>query len=141
MLTRRMEAALVYLKNNPEAICIASGGQGPGEAISEAECMRRFLVAGGIEESRIYLEDRSTSTYENLHFSAAIIAAHDLPREVAIATDIYHQCRAQGLAYSERLLGFAVVSRTTYSLLPFYWLREIAAIWASWGSMWAETAW
>lgn len=44
MLRQRIEAARVYLMENPDSIAVVTGGQGNGEDISEAECMRRYLT-------------------------------------------------------------------------------------------------
>ena len=45
-LRQRISAARVYLEENPDTVCIASGGQGEDEPMSEAECIRDHLVAG-----------------------------------------------------------------------------------------------
>lgn len=76
---------------------VLSGGQGPGEAITEAECMRRALVRRGVDESRLYPEERSTSTQENLRYSRAILEelGVDPARRVAIVTSDFHLCRAR----------------------------------------------
>ena len=71
-LARRLDAALAYLEENPKAYVVVSGGQGAGEDISEAEAMRRYLAARGIEESRILMEDKSMSTLENFLFSCLL---------------------------------------------------------------------
>ena len=47
MLRQRIEAATEYLEKNPDSKAVLSGGQGPDEKISEAECMRRDWCAGG----------------------------------------------------------------------------------------------
>jgi len=86
------------------------------------------LISAGIAEARILLEDRSTSTYENITWSAEIIREHGLFTKVAIATDIFHQFRSQSYARNEGFLPSAIVSRTYRSVLPFYWLREIVAV-------------
>ena len=127
-LRERMDAALVYLRDNPDAACVLSGGQGSGERISEAECMRRYLVANGVSESRLYLEDRSKSTYENIVFSRIIIDKNGLNPTLAIATDGYHQYRAQWFAKHAGMVPGAVTSHTHFSLLPFYWGREAVAV-------------
>jgi hypothetical protein len=49
MLRQRIEAATEYLEKNPDSKAVLSGGQGPDEKISEAECMRRELVRRGGE--------------------------------------------------------------------------------------------
>ncbi len=79
------------------SLTLLSGGQGPGEAITEAECMRRALVRRGVDESRLYPEERSTSTQENLRYSRAILEelGVDLTQRVAIVTSDYHLCRAR----------------------------------------------
>ena len=128
MLYRRMETALGFLRDNPNAVAVLSGGQGPGEWISEAEAMRRHLTANGISEDRLFLEDRSTSTYENIVFSKTIIETNELSRNITVVTDGFHQFRAQHFAKSFGLTPGAIASNTPISRLLYYWLREIAAI-------------
>ena len=128
MLYRRMDAALKTLRDKPEAVAILSGGQGPGEWITEAEAMRRYLTANGVAEERLFTEGRSTSTYENIMFSKMIIEDYGLSKNIAIATDGFHQFRAQSFAKSAGLTPVAVSSGTPVFTLPYYWLREIAAI-------------
>ena len=73
MLQKRIDAAYGYLAAHPDAACVASGGLDDSETVTEAQCIRSTLVSMGIDEGRIYLEDRSRSTEENLSFSAAIM--------------------------------------------------------------------
>ena len=72
MLTERLDAAYDYLNTHEEVVGILSGGQGKGENISEAECMYRYLTEKGIAKERLYKEERSTSTRENLLYSTGI---------------------------------------------------------------------
>ena len=74
-LRTRIDAAAAYLEEHPDVPVVLSGGQGPGEAITEAECMRRALVRRGVDESRLYPEERSTSTQENLRSGGSAGAA------------------------------------------------------------------
>jgi len=85
-------------------------------------------VANGICQSRLFVEGRSTNTYENITFSQAIIAENGLSQSVVIATDGFHMFRAHTHARQAGLEPSAVPSRTPLRLLPFYWAREIAAI-------------
>ena len=96
-LRTRIDAAAAYLEEHPDVPVVLSGGQGPGEAITEAECMRRALVRRGADESRLYPEERSTSTQENLRYSRAILEelGVDPARRVAIVTSDFHLCRAR----------------------------------------------
>lgn len=96
-LRTRIDAAAAYLEEHPDVPAVLSGGQGPGEAITEAECMRRALVRRGVDESRLYPEERSTSTQENLRYSRAILEelGVDPAQRVAIVTSDFHLCRAR----------------------------------------------
>ena len=128
MLQNRIDAAYGYLTAHPKAVCIASGGQNDRETISEAACIRNTLVQMGIDPARIYTEARSTSTEENLTFSARIIEEEGLPTQVAIASDNFHQLRAAIWAERAGLTPYAAGCASPWFLAPGYWAREAAAL-------------
>lgn len=131
-LRERLDAALEYLEENPEAKCVVSGGQGEDEGISEAECMFRYLTEKGIAAERIYKEDKSTSTEENMKFSLEVIEENTLNENVVIITNEFHLYRA-GITASECGLSFGTKPAKTDSwLLPTYYVRELYAILAEW---------
>ncbi len=109
-LRYRLDAALAYANENPHVILILSGGQGADEPMSEAEAMRRFLTDNGIKESRLILEDASTSTYENLLFSKKLLPA-DVNSITIISSD-FHLARAQRIAWSLDLKSDVVAAKT-----------------------------
>ena len=121
MLDDRIDAAYRYLAEHPESRCVASGGQNDNEPISEASCIRNTLVARGIHPDRIYLEDRSRSTEENLTFSAELIRKEGLPARVAIASDNFHQLRAAVWARRGGLDPWSIGCVTWWPLSPGYW--------------------
>ena len=98
MLVSRMDTAVRYLREHPDVCCVVSGGRGEHEQISEAECMYRYMTAQGIAPERIIREDRSTSTRENLLFSAAILRERDAGDRIAVVTNEFHVCRARLIA-------------------------------------------
>ncbi|MCQ2464971.1 MAG: YdcF family protein [Oscillospiraceae bacterium] len=124
MLGRRLEAAYEYLNEFPEACIVVSGGQGEGEDISEAQCMKEYLVRKGISEDRIVMEDRSTDTGENIRFSKELLDSVNAGNEIVIITDSFHQFRASLIASKLGLKTDAVSAATPYYLLPTYWVRE-----------------
>lgn len=131
-LRERLDAALEYLEANPDAYCVVSGGQGPGENISEAECMYRYLVNKGIDEKRIFKEEESTSTRENLEFSLQVIKENQLPGEVAVATSEYHQYRVSLVAKELGIENAAVCGKTAPWLFPTFYVRELYGILYEW---------
>jgi uncharacterized SAM-binding protein YcdF (DUF218 family) len=132
-LRERINGAYAYLAAHPDAICIVSGGQGNNEDISEAACMFRELTAMGIEGERIWLEDKSTSTRENLRFSLALIESRTgaRPESIGLVSSEYHLFRAGLFAADEGVEALGIPAKTTWvSLRLNYFLREIAGVWA-----------
>ena len=124
MLSRRLSAAYGYLKDNEDVKVVVSGGKGEDESISEAQCMKDWLVGKGISSERIYMEDRSVSTEENLRFSKRIIEENGLPERITIVTDAFHQLRADILAEKQGIESCNISADTAWYLLPTYWVRE-----------------
>ncbi len=133
MLRDRLDTALVYLREHPQAMCIVTGGKGSDEPCTEASVMALYLQQQGIAADRILLEERATSTRENMEFSMQIIRDNSLPTDLVVATQEFHQYRAACLA---RRAGAGDISALTcaspFHLLFCYWVRECAAI----GRMW-----
>lgn len=130
MLRRRLDVAAAYLKENPRALCVVSGGQGEDEVCPEAQVMAAYLSAQGVDENRILEEGASRSTRENLRFSREMLQAAlgEQPEEVLIATDAFHQLRASIYAELSGMRAYALPSGTPWGLLPSYWVREWAGI-------------
>ncbi len=128
MLTRRLNTAYDYLTENPEALCIVTGGQGVGEDIPEGQAMKTYLVEKGIDEERIYTEEKSVNTYENIVFAKEIIEEEKLISDIVIITDGFHQYRASIIAQNQGLESYSVSCRTRPELIPTYWVREWMAL-------------
>lgn len=125
MLRRRLDAAYDYLSENPEVLCVVSGGQGKDEPAAEADVMKEYLIKRGISESRIITESRSENTYENIKFSFEILEEMGLSdKNISVVTDAFHQCRASLIAKRQGRRVFAVSASTELAFLPTYWVRE-----------------
>ncbi len=126
-LKTRIDAAYDYLESHPNTVAVLSGGQGQGEWISEAECMRRSLTARGIDGSRLIIEDKSTSTNENLKYTLEIIG--DRYKSIAVVTNDFHVFRAKMLLRA-RYDGevYAISAPLSDLLLLHYAVREFAGI-------------
>ncbi len=133
-LRARLDTALELLEENEEAVCIVSGGQGDDEDATEASVMYAYLVAHGADPERLYREDRSRSTRENLMNAAQIAVSLGLdPRAPALVTSEFHLCRAKYIAGTLGLEAVGVASRTEPWILKFnYALREVFAFVKAW---------
>ena len=126
------QRAAEYLNAHPDIPAVLSGGQGNGENITEAECMRRQLTAMGIGESRLLLEERSTSTAENFAFSKELLRQAGIDPEtavVAVVTNDFHCFRAHLIAQREGLTVLDVPAEVPWLLLNAnYDVREFFAL-------------
>ncbi len=130
-LRQRLERGLDLARIYPQARVVVSGGVDPGFGCTEAEVMRRYLRGQGLDEARLLLEERSTSTHENLVFSRTLLEQAGLdPRHTAIMviTSDFHVPRSLRIA---RQAGYAQVraagAPTPRHLRWNAWLREYFA--------------
>ena len=133
-LAKRLDKAAEYHKNNPDAMIIVSGGQGPQEDIPEALAMKRYLVDKGIAEDKIIMEDKSTSTITNFRYSRAIMDEMGLSlSSVVFVTNGYHVYRAESYAKDE---GFTEVAHLGTNIIwytiPMNYMREMLAVVKMW---------
>ena len=129
-LRGRLDTALEYSKENPRAVIVVSGGQGPQEDISEASAMKKYLLEKGIPEDKVICEDTSTSTTENFRNSKALLdELFPDGFKAAFVTNEYHIFRAERVA---RAAGFEKIAHVHYStraisVIPSL-LRECLAV-------------
>jgi len=138
----RLDTALIYLEQNPDAVVVVSGGQGPTETIPAAYAMKHYLIANGIEPSRIIMEDRATSTFENFLFSQYLLTNHFGTSDFSVVyvTNDFHLLRARLLAWSVGINGEGLAAPSPFFMLPNYFSRELPAMLRAFGTVINHTA-
>lgn len=133
-LNERIKAVAAYLKQNPEAKAVASGGLGKGDTVTEAEVIKRQLILNGISGERIILEQESRNTEQNLKFSFNKIVQdsgiQDMPHiKIAVVTNNFHMFRTKKIAEK---LGYENISgisaKTPLISTPKAHIRESLSI-------------
>lgn len=129
-LSNRLDMGVKVLKYKPNAKVIVSGGQGPGESITEADGMKRYLILKGISENRIIKEDKATSTMENLIYSKKILDKLEGNKRhgITIITSEFHAFRTKFLAERVGLDPNIIISQSPYYLWPNNFIREYFAV-------------
>lgn len=127
-LKERLDYGLTLYQSGAFSHFVVSGGlDQPDYKYTEAEGMKRYLVEKGVPENAIALEDKSTSTYENLLFSKSVMQQKGWSTAVVITHD-FHGRRAleiaRELGYTSPQLG--VTESKVMSMLK-YKSREILA--------------
>ena len=132
-LAKRLNKAYEYHLQNPEAVIIVSGGQGPQEDISEALAMKRYLINKGVPEDKIIMEDKSTSTIENFRFSHEIMKEKGFSdSSVVFVTNGYHVYRAASYAKAEGLTVKHLGTDIIWYTIPMNYMREMLAVLKMW---------
>lgn len=135
LLQARLDLALAQATRYPDAHVLISGGMDFTESRAEAQIMGDYLRQHGLPAARIVQEERSTSTHENLIFSAALLrqlgVGADAP--IRVITSDFHTLRTRWIA---QRAGYAAVS-TVGAPTPLYvrynaWLREYFAFFSGW---------
>lgn len=151
ILKLRLDKAAEYALENPGTKLILSGGQGPGEPVSEALAMHAYLQALGIPESQMILEEHSYSTVENIANSKVLIETYeekekpwkkssteyefsvlglaDEPVEIGIVTSNFHLYRADMIAKKQGIPGIrGIAAESDRILFVHFCLRDSLAI-------------
>ncbi|GAA1292511.1 YdcF family protein [Saccharothrix xinjiangensis] len=132
LLASRLDRALRLYRREVDAgrapLVVVSGGQGPDEAVPEAVAMAEYLERRGVPAGSIVLEDRATTTQENLAYSAELLAERGWTGRAVAVTNNFHVFRAAVVARGLRLRMQIIGARTAWYFLPSAFLREFVAL-------------
>ncbi|MBQ7670726.1 MAG: YdcF family protein [Clostridia bacterium] len=69
----RLDRTAEIMNAAPKTVCIVCGGKGKDEPAAEAMVMKDYLVKKGIAPERIFVDDASANTIENIENAVKII--------------------------------------------------------------------
>ena len=132
LLQGRADKAIEFGKKQYEVskkkiIYIPSGGKGNDEVISEAEAIKKYLISKGIKEKQIIIEDKSTSTLENMKFSKNKIDKINKEGKISFSTTNYHVFRSGVIANEQGIDCEGMGSKTTWYFYTNALIREFIA--------------
>ena len=153
LLAGRIDKALeLWNKQHQYGKFVVSGGQGADEVVSEAQAMRDYLLEKDVPLDAILMEDKSTTTWENLKYSIGIInndwttSANITSADVslssgsstasiistdfttAVVTSDFHVFRCAEYAHNLGLKADGIGSHTKGWYWPTAFIREFIAI-------------
>jgi uncharacterized SAM-binding protein YcdF (DUF218 family) len=132
VLRARLDRALLLYDEGYAPRIIVTGGKQEGDAFTEAESSRNYLVERGVPDAAILLENSSRSTWGNIEGIRTLLAGSDV-HSLLIVSDGFHLFRAEMMA---RHAGFEVHSSPAtespiepWSVAEFsYVVRETAGV-------------
>ena len=131
LLKRRIDKAVEAYRNskNSHIRIIASGGQGADEKISEAQAIVNYLLEEtDVPREAIILEDKSTTTYENLLYSKELGEKLVANPQFLFVTNDYHVFRTSTYARKLKMKGDGLGCRTAGYYIPSAFIREYVAL-------------
>ncbi|MDD9378523.1 YdcF family protein [Streptomyces sp. ZAF1911] len=109
-------------------LLLTSGGKGSDEKLAEARAMADWLIAEGVPQDHVRLEDRSRTTEENLLYSRTIMEAEDPTYRCVVVTNNFHAFRAAMMARKAGVNGQVLGSPTAKYFWPSATIREFVAV-------------
>ena len=99
LLRDRLDTALDYLEDHPDIRIVVAGGKGDDEHMSEAQAMYDYLTAHGVDGERIWMEDQSRNTWQNINNTFALMEREgwDLTGDVLLVSSGFHLARIEML--------------------------------------------
>ena len=116
-----------YELNKKKIIYIPSGGKGKDEIIPESVAIKNYLLEKGIKEKQIIIEDKSTSTFENLKFSKEKIDELNDNAKIIFSTTNYHVFRSGVIAHEQGIDCEGMGSKTKWYFYTNALIREFIA--------------
>jgi len=133
LVANRVEKAIKFYNDQKKITkppkLILSGGKGKDEKCSEAQAMKNYALSKNIPEEDLLLENKSTSTLQNMKFSKKIMdkLSKGQKYNCIFAANDYHLLRAGIYARKAGLNINGIGSRTRFYFLPNALLREYVA--------------
>ena len=132
ILVSRLDAAYEYMQQKDDIPVIVTGGLGRGEIETDAEVMSRYLIMRGIDEHRIWKEEASTSTRENLAYSIDLMNEKGIDINeitVAVISNEFHLYRVRIIAKNTGLDAIGIAAETPgLHRKVLYYFREVLSL-------------
>ena len=114
-------------ETNKDIIYIPSGGKGSDEIISESEAIKNYLIEKGVISKNIIIENKSTSTNENMKYSKEKIDEINEKGKIIFSTTNYHVFRSGVIANNEGIDCEGIGSKTKWYFYSNALVREFVA--------------
>ncbi len=116
----RLQRAFELWKEQPLPFLLSGGSGWEHEGTGEAQLMKNTLTIWGVPEDNIFIEDHSSTTWENAAFSAPIIEEKQWDKIYLVTSNIH--LRRSIVAFSHFLPGRTIITvpaHPTYDRVPF----------------------
>lgn len=125
VLRARLDEVVTLYDRGLASVVVVTGGKQEGDATTEAEASRDYLVEHGLPAASILMENEGRDTWQSLQGVATILKQRELTR-VLLVSDGFHLLRAKKMARDLGLTPFA--SAAPDSPIRPYTTRELGFV-------------
>ncbi|HEX6037630.1 YdcF family protein [Longimicrobium sp.] len=112
VLKARLDHAIALYKTGVAPVLIMTGGQAPGDTVSEAVVSRRYAIRQGVPASAILTERGGMTTVESMEAVSRLMRSREMKTAVMVS-DPFHMLRLKLLARQVGIQGYTSPTRTS----------------------------
>jgi uncharacterized SAM-binding protein YcdF (DUF218 family) len=112
VLKARLDHAIRLYEQGVAPVIIMTGGQAPGDTVSEAVVSRRYAVKQGVPAGAILTERGGMTTVESMEAVSRLMRTREMETAVMVS-DPFHMLRLKLLARQVGIRGYTSPTRTS----------------------------
>ena len=112
VLQARLDHAIELYRNGTAKTLIMTGGQAPGDTVSEAVVSRRYAVRAGVPRGAILVETTGMTTRESMRAVGGLMNDRRM-KSAVLVSDPFHMMRLKLLAWHVGFTGYTSPTRTS----------------------------
>lgn len=112
VLRARLDHAISLYERGVAPMLIMTGGQAPGDTVSEAMVSRRYAIKAGVPAAAILTENSGMTTLESMRAVSRLMRSHEMQSAVLVS-DPFHMLRLKLLARRMGIRGYTSPTRTS----------------------------
>jgi uncharacterized SAM-binding protein YcdF (DUF218 family) len=112
VLKARLDHAIALYRRGVAPVIITTGGQAPGDTVSEAVVSRRYAMREGVPEDAILTERGGMTTVESMEAVSRLMRSRRMTTAVMVS-DPFHMLRLKLLARQVGIRGYTSPTRTS----------------------------
>ena len=112
VLKARLDHAIALYERGVAPVLIMTGGQAPGDTVSEAVVGRRYAIRAGVPAAAVLTERGGMTTVESMEAVSRLMGSREMKTAVLVS-DPFHMLRLKLLARQVGIRGYTSPTRTS----------------------------